>query len=97
MKPAHFCLGVVLLVCSALEAPAQVSLEEQSAHAYVRARYQSDLATVRTFRPAYPFWQHLFTIPDGRIILGSAKDGRLLATLPVQGDWARDGSGRMPR
>ena len=61
------------------------------ARAYVRERFESDLATVRTLRPAYPFWQHLFTeIPDGRIIVGSAKDGRLLATLPVQADWARD-------
>jgi hypothetical protein len=91
VKPAHFCLGVVLLACAALEARAQVSLEEQSTRAYVRARYEADLTTVRTFRPAYPFWQHLFAIPDGRIILGSAKDGRLLATLPVQGDWTRDG------
>ena len=68
-----------------------MSPEERSVRAYVRARYDVDLTTVRTFRPAYPFWQHLFTIPDGRIILGSAKDGRLLATLPAQGDWARDG------
>jgi hypothetical protein len=90
VKPAHFCLGVVLLVCAGLRAGAE-TLEAESARAYVRARYEADLATVHTFRPTYPFWQHLFTIPDGRIIVGSAKDGRLLATLPVAGDWTRDG------
>ena len=63
---------------------------EQAARAYVHARMGADLETVRTFRPAYGFWQHLFAIPDGRIIVGSAQDGRLLATLPQKGDWARD-------
>jgi hypothetical protein len=43
------------------------------------------------FRPAYPFWQHIFTIPDGRIAFGSAQDGRLLAVFPTAGDWVRDG------
>ena len=56
-----------------------------------RARYQADLTAVQRFRPTYPFWQHVFTIPDGRIIFGSAVDGRLLATFPTRGNWARDG------
>jgi hypothetical protein len=43
------------------------------------------------FRPAYPFWRHIFTIPDGRIAFGSAQDGRLLAIFPTAGDWVRDG------
>jgi hypothetical protein len=64
---------------------------EQSARDYTRARLQADLAAMQAFRPSYPFWRHLFTIPDGRIIFGSAQDGRLLATFPVGGDWKRLG------
>ena len=52
------------------------------------ARLQADVDVVRAFRPAYPFWQHIFTIPDGRIAFGSARDGRLLATFPSKGDWS---------
>jgi hypothetical protein len=105
MKPALIMLMVVVLALSRGEAGAQdvrespgrlgvasfpVSPHEEAAQSYVRARLDADLAAVRTFRPAYVFWRHLFTIPDGRIILGSAQDGRLLATLPQQGDWARE-------
>ena len=64
---------------------------ELAGEPYVRARYEADLAAVQRFRPTYPFWQHVFTIPDGRIIFGSAKDGRLIATFPTRGNWARDG------
>jgi hypothetical protein len=62
----------------------------QAATEYSRARLDRDLAAVQTFRPAYPFWQHIFTIPDGRIAFGSAQDGRLLAIFPTAGDWVRD-------
>ncbi len=55
----------------------------------VDARLAADQAVVTTFRPAYPFWQHIFTIPDGRIAFGSAADGRLVATFPTRGDWSR--------
>ena len=72
---------VVVLLCSPVAAeppgPAQ-------------SRLQADLAVVQSFRPAYPFWQHIFTIPDGRIAFGSAQDGRLVATFPTKGDWAHD-------
>ncbi len=54
------------------------------------ARLKDDLAVVQSFRPAYRFWQHIFTIPDGRIAFGREDDGRLLATFPSRGDWARD-------
>ena len=64
---------------------------ELAAWQRTRARFEADLAGVRRFRPAYPFWQHIYTIPDGRIIFGSAEDGRLLATFPTRGNWARDG------
>ena len=56
-----------------------------------RARLETDIAVVRSFRPAYLFWQHIFTIPDGRIAFGSAQDGRLLAVFPTSGDWVRNG------
>ena len=71
-----------------VETPARAEL---SAWEYTQARYQADLAAVRRSRPAYAFWQHIFTIPDGRIIFGSAEDGRLLATFPTRGSWAREG------
>ena len=67
------------------------SARELSAWEHTQARYQADLVAVRRSRPAYPFWQHIFTIPDGRIIFGSAEDGRLLATFPTRGNWAREG------
>ena len=58
----------------------------------VEARLQADLAVVQEFRPAYPFWQHIFTISDGRIAFGSAQDGRLVVTFPAKGgDWLKDG------
>ena len=49
-----------------------------------------DLAAMRTYRPGYPFWQHVFDIPDGSVAFGSAVDGRLLATFPARGDWVRE-------
>ena len=57
----------------------------------VEGRLADDLDVVRVFRPAYPFWQYIFTIPDGSIIFGSARDGRLIATFPAKGDWLNDG------
>ena len=58
----------------------------------VDARLQADLAVVKEFRPAYPFWQHIFTISDGRIAFGSAQDGRLVVTFPTKGgNWLKDG------
>ena len=63
---------------------------EISAQVHSEARLRADMAAVREFRPAYPFWQHIFVIPDGRIVYSSAADGRLLATFPTRGDWSRD-------
>jgi hypothetical protein len=56
----------------------------------VTGRLERDLAAMERFRPAYPFWRHIFAIPDGAIAFGSAVDGRLLAAFPVKGDWVRD-------
>ena len=61
-----------------------------AASEYSRARLDLDMLAVQSYRPEYPFWQHIFTIPDGRIAFGSAQDGRLLAVFPTAGDWTRD-------
>src|SRR3990172_12580390 len=53
------------------------------------ARLEADIETVKAFRPAYPFWRYVFTISDGRIAFGSAKDGRLIVTFPTTGDWSK--------
>ena len=55
----------------------------------LEARRQADFAAMRTYRPGYAFWQHVFTMRDGQIAYGSAVDGRLLATFPAKGDWTR--------
>jgi hypothetical protein len=47
-------------------------------------------------RPGYPFWRHIFTIPDGSIAFGSASDGRLLAVFPAKGDWSTEGKWSEP-
>ena len=52
-------------------------------------RRRADFAAMKTYRPGYAFWQHVFTMPDGRIAYGSAVDGRLLATFPAKGEWTR--------
>lgn len=59
---------------------------------YMASRWQNDLESLRSFRPGYSFWQHVFTIPDGNIAFGSATDGRLLAIFPVTADWTREGT-----
>ncbi|HUF23903.1 MAG TPA: hypothetical protein VMN81_07240 [Vicinamibacterales bacterium] len=45
------------------------------------ARRLADIAAMEQFRPGYPFWKHVFTIPDGRIVFGSAADGRRLSVI----------------
>ncbi len=57
----------------------------------VRSRLREDVEAMRTFRPGYPFWRHVFSLPDGSIAFGSAIDGRLLATFPTRGDWSQQG------
>jgi hypothetical protein len=61
----------------------------QTAANPVEARQRADFAAMRTHRPGYAFWQHVFTMRDGRIAYGSAVDGRLLAVFPAKGDWTR--------
>ena len=64
---------------------ADVALESDA-----RARFEADQDAMESYRPSYPFWQHLFVIPDGSIAFGSEKDGRLLASFPAKGNWTRD-------
>lgn len=86
VDPRHLLTRVLLVgVAVALVSPSPRA--ESLRHA--EARLQADLAIVRVFRPAYAFWRHIFTIPDGRIAFGTANDGRLLATFPARGDWDR--------
>src|SRR5688572_28699292 len=54
------------------------------------SRWEADVLAMEAYRPGYVFWQHIFTIPDGSIAFGSARDGRLLAIFPAKGDWLRD-------
>jgi len=42
------------------------------------ARLQTDLEAIQTYRPGYPFWRHVFAIPDGQVVFRSAADGRRL-------------------
>lgn len=64
---------------------------EPAERPFLAARYQADLAAMAEFRPSHGFWQHVFTIPDGRIVFGSGVDGRLLANFPTRGNWAQEG------
>jgi hypothetical protein len=64
--------------------------DEALARDFVTTRLDEDYALLKAFRPGFNFWQHIFTIPDGRIAFGSREDGRLLATFPSAGDWTRN-------
>ena len=68
-----------------------VSAAEIAFRARARARLAADVDALATFRPSYPFWEHIFTTPDGNVAFGSRTDGRLLATFPSRGDWRRNG------
>jgi hypothetical protein len=73
---------------AAIDNAVEVSAAERLS-SFVEAQLRDDLAAMKAFRPGYPFWQHIFTIPDGSIAYGSATDGRLLAVFPTNGDWRR--------
>ena len=63
---------------------------DHTAFQYAASRLDADFAAVESFRPSYPFWQYIFTIPDGAVAFGSARDGSLIADFPTRGDWIRD-------
>jgi len=58
---------------------------------HARLRLAADLSALEAFRPGYRFWRGVFLTPDGSVLFGSARDGRLLASFPAQGDWTRQG------
>ena len=103
MKRLALLVGLATLVCVHWSVHAQgVRTDLPSANGpepgpalaateFARGRLDLDLTALQMFRPEYPFWQYIFTIPDGQIAFGSAKDGRLLAIFPTAGDWVRDG------
>ncbi|TVR64832.1 MAG: hypothetical protein EA422_05730 [Gemmatimonadales bacterium] len=62
----------------------------------VGERMDRDLEAMAHFRPGYAFWRHIFTIPDGSVVFGSGRDGRMLAVFPAQGDWHRTGRWEEP-
>ena len=101
MRLLAFILGLATLASASSAIQAQTApgprtrqqpcpTRRSAAAEYSRGRLAQDITAVETYRPEYPFWQYIFTIPDGRIAFGSAQDGRLLATFPTAGDWARD-------
>ena len=59
----------------------------ERAVARVRERLSLDVAALQAHRPGYPFWRYVFQIPDGEVLFGSARDGRLLARFPARSDW----------
>jgi hypothetical protein len=86
LASAHVSVGAQ----TADPATAPSTAAAEAAQSFSQGRLASDLAAVQQFRPSYPFWQHIFTIPDGRIAFGSARDGRLLAIFPSAGNWIDD-------
>ena len=68
-----------------------VSGSAQQASQVASARLQTDTVAMQRFSPAYPFWYHVFTVPDGSVAFGSAVNGRLLVTFPTRGNWTRIG------
>jgi hypothetical protein len=76
--------NVTTRVASEHAAPTTTLATPRTAREAIDARVRADLAAMQAFRPGYPFWRHVFTIPDGSIAFGSAVDGRLLATFPAR-------------
>ena len=95
MRPTVSLTAQTALVTPAIRAADPVTaltpVLGESITTHGRTRFEVDLEVVQAYRPGYPFWQHIFTIPDGHIAYGSAADGRLLAAFPVGGNWATEG------
>ena len=84
-------VGETDAAASGLPTAAGMSVPAGTAQAHARGRLEADVAALREFRPSFPFWQHIFTVPDGHVAFGSRDDGRLLATFPARGNWQREG------
>jgi hypothetical protein len=81
--------NVVMRRASA-QAPTAEIPPPRTAREIVDVRVRADVAAMQAFRPGYPFWRHVFIIPDGSIAFGSAVDGRLLATFPARKSWSSE-------
>jgi hypothetical protein len=69
----------------------RASAHDEPAADLARERLAADLAALREYRPAYPFWRHVFAFPDGQVLFGSGADGRILAVFPTRADWLSGG------
>jgi hypothetical protein len=77
-------------------APAAAAQSTRVFESPARDRFEADREAMESHRPSYPFWQHLFVVPDGWIAFGSAQNGRLLVTFPTKGNWLRDAAWHDP-
>ena len=71
-------------VATAGLAPAPLGTNATAAER-MEARRLADIVAMAKFRPGYPFWRHVFTIPDGRVVFGRASDGERLAVIRSAG------------
>lgn len=86
--------GVELAGAGGPGAPARhgpVPARYERASAVTRDRLAADFEAMRRYRPSYPFWRHVFAVPDGQVLFGSATDGRILASFPTRSDWLSGG------
>jgi len=93
--PAFVAIALVAPLAASYVSPRGASAQttaappRRTAADLAAARRRADFVAMQNFRPGYPFWHHVFTMRDGVIAFGSAKDGRLLATFPAKGEWTR--------
>jgi hypothetical protein len=83
----------LLIVCAAGAAVAILDAQvapPSDALTFAGLRLLRDQVSIEAFRPSYPFWRHVFMVPDGSILFGSAVDGRLLTTIPARGGPRRE-------
>jgi hypothetical protein len=65
--------------------------DDHPALLHSRDRLARDTDALWHARPGFLFWRHVFMIPDGSVVFGSAWDGRILASFPSDGDWRSRG------
>jgi len=70
-----------------LDAPHPSATPAEIVRYLIGVRLAEDLGAMTVHRPGFPFWRHIFNIPDGSIAFGSATDGRLLAVFPATASW----------
>jgi hypothetical protein len=80
---------VVTTRAGTVSAPSSRTATPITASDVAAARRRDDFAAMHAYRPGYPFWQYVFTLPDRSIAYGSGADGRLIALFPAKGEWTR--------